>query len=75
MLTGKIMAYLAANPNWGKVKKYTATENADPAQKLAAGIKTSDPWWVLLLKVIAYAIGLILGGAITTSCANMIGII
>ena len=47
----------------------------DPARKLAAGIKTTDPWWVILLKVIAYAIGLILGGAITTSCAYAIGII
>ena len=27
MLTGKIMAYLAANPNWNKVKKYTAAES------------------------------------------------
>lgn len=47
----------------------------DPAKKLAAGIKTNDPWWVIVLKIIAYAIGLILGGAMTTSCASAIGII
>lgn len=47
----------------------------DPEKARAAGIKTSDPWWVILLKVIAYAIGLILGGAITTSCAHAINII
>lgn len=47
----------------------------DPAQALKAGVKSTDPWWVILLKVIAYAIGLILGGAVTTSCANMVGIL
>lgn len=47
----------------------------DPEKARAAGIKTSDPWWVILLKVIAYAIGLILGGAITTSCASAVGLI
>lgn len=39
-----------------------------------AGIRIADPWWVILLKVLAYAIGLILGGAITTSCAHLAGI-
>lgn len=47
---------------------------ADPEKVEKAGIKVSDPWWVILLKVIAYAIGLILGGAVTTSCAHFIGI-
>lgn len=46
---------------------------ADPEKVEKAGIKVSDPWWVILLKVIAYAIGLILGGAATTSCAHFIG--
>lgn len=43
---------------------------ADPEAVLKAGIKTNDPWWVIVLKVIAYAIGLILAGAATTSCAH-----
>ena len=46
---------------------------ADPEKVEKAGIKISDPWWVIVLKVIAYAIGLILGGAATTSCAHFIG--
>lgn len=46
---------------------------ADPEKVERAGIKVSDPWWVIVLKVIAYAIGLILGGAATTSCAHFIG--
>lgn len=46
---------------------------ANPEKVEKAGIKVSDPWWVILLKVIAYAIGLILGGAVTTSCAHFIG--
>lgn len=45
---------------------------ADPNAVIKAGIKTNDPWWVIVLKVIAYAIGLILAGAVTTSCGRMI---
>ncbi len=43
---------------------------ANPEKAQEAGIKTSDPWWVIVLKVIAYLIGLLLGGTITTSCAT-----
>ena len=43
---------------------------ADPEKAKAAGVKTNDPWWVIVLKVVAYIIGLILGGAVTTSCAT-----
>lgn len=46
----------------------------DPEKVKKAGIKLNDPWWVILLKVIAYAIGLILGGMATTSCASMVGL-
>ena len=42
---------------------------ADPEKAQEIGIKTNDPWWVIVLKVIAYLIGLILAGAATTSCA------
>lgn len=48
---------------------------SDPDAVLKSGIKMKDPWWVILLKVIAYAIGLVLGGAITTSCAQAAGLI
>ena len=42
---------------------------ANPEKAQEAGIKPNDPWWVIVLKVIAYIIGLILAGAVTTSCA------
>lgn len=42
---------------------------ADPEQAQMAGIQTNDPWWVIVLKVLAYLIGLLLAGAATTSCA------
>ena len=48
-------------------------DNPEEAQK--AGVKVSDPWWVIVLKVLAYAIGLILAGAVTTSCSHFIGIV
>ncbi len=44
---------------------------ADPEKAQVAGVKTSDPWWVIVLKVVAYIIGLLLGGAATTSCATL----
>ena len=48
---------------------------ADPEKAQSAGVKTSDPWWVIVLKIVAYAIGLILAGVATTSCSHVIGII
>lgn len=46
----------------------------DPVQALKAGVKANDPWWVIALKVVAYLIGLILGGVATTSCASAAGV-
>lgn len=46
---------------------------ADPEKVEKAGIKVTDPWWVIVLKIIAYGIGLILAGAATTSCAHIVG--
>ena len=43
---------------------------ADPEKAKAAGVKASAPWWIIVLKVISYIIGLILGGAVTTGCAT-----
>ena len=43
---------------------------SDPEKAQEIGIKTSDPWWVIVLKVLAYLIGLLLAGAATTSCAT-----
>lgn len=33
-------------------------------------VESKYPWWVIVLKVLAYIIGLILGGVVTTSCAS-----
>ena len=43
---------------------------ADPKKAEAAGVKASDPWWVIVLKVISYVIGLVLAGVATTGCAT-----
>ena len=42
---------------------------ADPKKAQEIGIKTNDPWWVIVLKVISYLIGLLLAGTVTTGCA------
>lgn len=44
----------------------------NPDEAIKAGVKATDPWWVIVLKVVAYAIGLILAGAATTGCARML---
>lgn len=44
----------------------------NPALAQAAGVKVSDPWWVIVLKVAAYVIGLILAGVATTSCTSAV---
>ena len=42
----------------------------DPVKAQQAGLRVNDPWWIVVLKVIAYIIGLLLGGVVTTSCAS-----
>ena len=44
----------------------------DPEAACRSGVKASDPWWVLALKVAAYLIGLILAGVATTSCTSAV---
>ena len=51
---------------------------ADPTQAAAAGVKVSDPWWVIVLKVVKYICELLIASAgvlIATSCANYVGIL
>jgi len=43
---------------------------ADPEKAQEAGLKVNDPWWVVVLKVLSYVIGLLLGGTVTTSCVS-----
>ena len=44
----------------------------DPQKAQEAGVKTNDPWWVIALKILAYALGLLLGGTATMSAASNI---
>ena len=44
----------------------------DPEKAKEAGVDAKDPWWVIVLKVIAYVIGLLLGGAMTISCVPFV---
>lgn len=37
-------------------------------------INDGDSWWVIVLKIIAYAIGLILGGLGTVSAGHAMGL-
>lgn len=48
---------------------------ADPEKAESAKIKVSDPWWLIVVKVISYICGLIMAGAATASCSSAIGII
>jgi len=44
----------------------------DPKKAQEAGVSTKDPWWVIVLKVIAYILGLLIGGTATMSGASLI---
>jgi len=58
-----------------KVKLTKAQINAilsDPQRAAEAGVKANDPWWVIVLKVISYVIGLVLAGVATTGCSTWI---
>jgi len=44
----------------------------DPQKAQEAGVKVNDPWWVIVLKVIAYVLGLLLAGVGTSSGSTMI---
>ena len=44
----------------------------DPEKAMEAGVKAKDPWWSIVLKVIAYVIGLLLGGTLSTNAASYV---
>lgn len=44
----------------------------NPKEAEKAKVKVSDPWWVIVLKVVSYLIGLVLAGAATAGCSRMI---
>ncbi len=47
---------------------------ADPDKARQADVSVNDPWWVIVLKVLAYLIGLLLAGACTTFAARAAGL-
>ena len=50
----------------------------DPEKAAEAKIKVSDPWWLIVVKVVKYICELILAGAagfLAASCAHASGII
>ena len=44
----------------------------DPQKAQEAGVKVNDPWWVIVLKVIAYVLGLLVAGVGTSSGSTML---
>lgn len=44
----------------------------DPQKAHEAGVKVNDPWWVIVLKVLAYIIGLVVAGVGTASGSTML---
>lgn len=42
---------------------------------MSTNIKNTDPWWVIVLKTLAYLIGLLLAGIGTANAATMLNII
>lgn len=46
---------------------------ADPEKAEQAGVKVTDPWWVVVLKVLKYIIEVVLvgaGGYLAVSCVS-----
>ena len=63
----KTIEVTVENPNL-TVPATESEVNVNNAQE--PSVKPKDPLWVIVLKVLAYIIGLILGGVATTSCAS-----
>ena len=56
-------------------KKQIEAILADPQKAQEAGVQTNDPWWIIVLKVVSYIIGLILAGVATAGCTHLLGIL
>lgn len=54
--------------------KLTTEQIKKLAQDPASKVELSDPWWVIVLKVIVYAAGLLLAGIGTAEAANLSGL-
>ena len=55
--------------------KLSKAQIEELAKNPESKVTVDDPWWVIVLKVIAYAIGLLLAGMGTASAATMAGLL
>ena len=55
-----------------KLPKLSEDEIRQIAHNPDAKVDISDPWWVIVLKVVAYLIGLILAGVGTAQAATIL---
>lgn len=53
--------------------KLTPNQIAEIAKNPETKVTVDDPWWVIVLKVVAYLIGLLLAGVGTADAATYIG--
>ena len=54
--------------------KLTKAQIEKIAQNPDTKVEVNDPWWVIVLKVIAYLAGLLLAGYGTAAAANVMNI-
>ena len=55
-----------------KLPKLTEEQIREIAANPGSKVDIADPWWIVVLKVVAYLIGLILTGTGTAAAANII---
>lgn len=55
--------------------KLTKEQIAQLAENPDTKVSVADPWWIIVLKVTAYIIGLILAGMGTTTTAAAMGMV
>ena len=59
-------------------KKQIESILADPDKAQEAGVKSNDPWWIIVLKVVKYLCEILLAGGaafLAVSCAKAVGIV
>lgn len=54
--------------------KLSKSQIEELAKNPQAHVEVSDPWWVIVLKVVAYLIGLLLAGVGTAQAAVLTGV-
>ncbi len=76
MTISLVFLRIFANENHKRMKvKLTKSQIAKLAENPDSKVELSDPWWVIVLKVIVYVSGLILAGIGTTEAATRIAML